>query len=81
PVQFGERPPAPSRAPEHGQHTEEILMELNIDWDGIAAAKEAGLPFEGLVNEVLKWSEGEVILVKREEHEEEPPPAGETEQI
>ncbi len=48
---------------------------------GAAAAKEAGLPFEGLVNEVLKWSEGEVILVKREEHEEEPPPAGETEQI
>ena len=48
---------------------------------GTAAAKEAGLPFEGLVNEVLKWSEGEVILVKREEHEEEPPPAGETEQI
>lgn len=48
---------------------------------GTAAAKEAGLPFEGLVNEVLKWSEGEVILVKREEDEEEPPPAGETEQM
>ncbi len=44
-------------------------------------AAEPGLPFEGLVNEVLKWSEGEVILVKREEHEEEPPPAGEADQI
>ena len=35
-------PPAPARAPEHGQHTEEILMELDIDWDDIEKAKEAG---------------------------------------
>ena len=42
PVQFGEVPPAPARAPEHGQHTEEILMELDVDWDDIEKAKEAG---------------------------------------
>jgi crotonobetainyl-CoA:carnitine CoA-transferase CaiB-like acyl-CoA transferase len=40
PVQFGETAPAPARAPEHGQHTEEILMELGIDWDDIARAKD-----------------------------------------
>ena len=42
PVQFGETPPLPARAPEHGQHTEEILLELGIEWDDIAAAKDAG---------------------------------------
>ena len=42
PVQFDEVPPAPARAPEHGQHTEEILMELDVDWDDIEKAKEAG---------------------------------------
>ncbi|WP_343710499.1 CaiB/BaiF CoA-transferase family protein [Mycobacterium sp.] len=42
PVQFGETPAAPARAPEHGQHTEEILLELGVDWDGIASAKAAG---------------------------------------
>lgn len=38
-VQFDETPPAPARAPEHGQHTEEILLELDVDWDDIAEAK------------------------------------------
>jgi crotonobetainyl-CoA:carnitine CoA-transferase CaiB-like acyl-CoA transferase len=42
PVQFNETPPPPARSPEHGQHTEEILMELGIDWDDIEKAKEAG---------------------------------------
>jgi crotonobetainyl-CoA:carnitine CoA-transferase CaiB-like acyl-CoA transferase len=42
PVQFDETPPAPARAPEHGQHTEEILLELDVDWDDIARAKELG---------------------------------------
>ncbi|HXL62821.1 MAG TPA: CaiB/BaiF CoA-transferase family protein [Mycobacterium sp.] len=42
PVQFNETPPAPARAPEHGQHTEEILLELAIDWDDISAAKDSG---------------------------------------
>lgn len=42
PVQFGETPPEPARAPEHGQHTEEILLELGVDWDDISKAKDAG---------------------------------------
>ncbi|OBK10407.1 CaiB/BaiF CoA transferase family protein [Mycobacterium asiaticum] len=40
PVQFDETPPGPTRAPEHGQHTEEILLELGIEWDDIAQAKD-----------------------------------------
>ncbi|MBW0019166.1 MAG: CoA transferase [Mycobacterium sp.] len=40
PVQFDETPPAPARAPEHGQHTEEILLELNVEWDEIERAKD-----------------------------------------
>lgn len=42
PVQFDESPPAPARAPEHGQHTEEILLELGVEWDEIAGAKDSG---------------------------------------
>ena len=42
PVQYDETPPSPARAPEHGQHTEEILLELGLDWDEIAAAKDTG---------------------------------------
>jgi crotonobetainyl-CoA:carnitine CoA-transferase CaiB-like acyl-CoA transferase len=42
PVQFNETPPPPARAPEHGQHTEEILLELDLDWDDISAAKDSG---------------------------------------
>ncbi|EUA10098.1 L-carnitine dehydratase/bile acid-inducible F domain protein [Mycobacterium kansasii 732] len=40
PVQFNEMPPGPARAPEHGQHTEEILLEIDVDWDDIARAKD-----------------------------------------
>ena len=42
PVQFDETPPRAARAPEHGQHTEEILLELDLDWDDISAAKDSG---------------------------------------
>ena len=30
------------RAPEHGQHTEEVLLEHGYSWDEIAALKEQG---------------------------------------
>ncbi|RAU99356.1 CoA transferase [Mycobacterium colombiense] len=42
PVQFDETAVTPSGAPEHGQHTEEVLMEAGLDWDTIEAYKEAG---------------------------------------
>jgi crotonobetainyl-CoA:carnitine CoA-transferase CaiB-like acyl-CoA transferase len=42
PVQFDETPPAPARAPEYGEHTEQILLELDLDWDDLSAAKDSG---------------------------------------
>lgn len=42
PVQFDERAVVPPGAPEHGQHTEEVLMEAGLDWDTIANYKESG---------------------------------------
>jgi len=42
PVQFDEQPVELSAAPAHGQHTEEILLELGYDWDQIIAFKVAG---------------------------------------
>lgn len=42
PVQMDETPVQLTPAPEHGQHTEEILLELGIDWDEIAAGKASG---------------------------------------
>jgi crotonobetainyl-CoA:carnitine CoA-transferase CaiB-like acyl-CoA transferase len=42
PVQYDETAPAPARSPEHGEHTELILLELGYDWDQITAAKESG---------------------------------------
>lgn len=41
PVQFDEVAPALKSAPEHGQHTEEVLLELGISWDEIAEYKQA----------------------------------------
>jgi crotonobetainyl-CoA:carnitine CoA-transferase CaiB-like acyl-CoA transferase len=42
PVQFDETPPGPARAPEYGEHTEEILLELGLDWDDLSHAKDSG---------------------------------------
>jgi len=42
PVQMNETADVLGPAPEHGQHTEEILLELGIDWDEIASGKESG---------------------------------------
>jgi crotonobetainyl-CoA:carnitine CoA-transferase CaiB-like acyl-CoA transferase len=42
PVQFDETPPELRRAPEHGQHTEEVLLELGLSWQDLAGHKESG---------------------------------------
>jgi len=43
PMQFGQQPPAPrGPAPELGQHTEEILLELGHDWDAISERRASG---------------------------------------
>jgi len=42
PVQFDERPSTPKPAPDMGEHTEEILLSLGLDWERIAALKADG---------------------------------------
>ncbi|WP_330255045.1 CoA transferase [Nocardia sp. NBC_00565] len=41
PVQFDETPAPLRPAPGHGEHTDEVLQELGLDWDQIIALKEA----------------------------------------
>jgi crotonobetainyl-CoA:carnitine CoA-transferase CaiB-like acyl-CoA transferase len=43
PVQFDERPPALRPAPEHGEHTEAILLELGYEWEDIIRLKETSV--------------------------------------
>ncbi len=43
PVQFDEEPAEMRGAPEHGENTEEILLELGHSWDEIAAWKDQGV--------------------------------------
>ncbi len=42
PLQFNETPPDLTRAPEHGEHTDEVLMELGLDMDQIMELKISG---------------------------------------
>ena len=43
PVQFDEEPPALRRAPEHGEHTEFVLLELGYTWEQIEELRGAGV--------------------------------------
>jgi crotonobetainyl-CoA:carnitine CoA-transferase CaiB-like acyl-CoA transferase len=43
PVQFDERPPTLRPAPEHGEHTEAILLELGYEWEDIIRLKETAV--------------------------------------
>jgi crotonobetainyl-CoA:carnitine CoA-transferase CaiB-like acyl-CoA transferase len=42
PVQFDEQPNRPRRGPEHGEHTEEVLLEVGLSWDQIGSLKQRG---------------------------------------
>lgn len=42
PVVFDGEAPEPTKGPEHAQNTEEILLDLGLDWDRIAQLKAAG---------------------------------------
>ncbi len=41
-VQIDERPPPLRRAPEHGEHTETVLLEAGYTWERITELKDAG---------------------------------------
>ena len=42
PVQFDEQPVALRPAPDLGQHTEEVLLELGLSWDEIGVYRDSG---------------------------------------
>jgi crotonobetainyl-CoA:carnitine CoA-transferase CaiB-like acyl-CoA transferase len=42
PLQFDEQPPDLTRAPDHGEHTDEVLQELGLDMDAILDLKLKG---------------------------------------
>ncbi|MDT5223942.1 MAG: hypothetical protein QOG19_1349 [Mycobacterium sp.] len=42
PVQFDQHQVVSPGAPEHGQHTGEILTDAGMDWDDIVRLKESG---------------------------------------
>ena len=43
PVQFNEAPPPLRRAPELGEHTETLLLELGYEWENIAQLQDGGI--------------------------------------
>ncbi len=43
PAQFDEEPNQPTRAPEHGEHTETVLLDLGLSWDEVSALKDKGV--------------------------------------